>query len=271
MATPIGNLADLSPHAVDELARADAIVCEDSRRAGKLLAHAGVPARELIVVHDHNESARAPMIVDRLGRGQRIAVITDAGMPGVSDPGERLVRAVVAAGHRVEVVPGPSAAITALVLSGLPTGRFVFEGFLPRKGSGRRERLRLLADERRTIVLHEAPHRLARTLADLSEALGPDRVIVIARELTKTFEEVWRGTLEAACSRAQLGEARGEHVLVVAGAAEPRQPTDDQVRSALEAAAARGLSTKDASAAVAAELSVPKRRVYGLAVGSRGA
>lgn len=265
VATPIGNLGDLSPRAVDELARADAIACEDSRKAGMLLAHAGVKARELIVVHEHNESARAKSILERLGRGQRVAVITDAGLPGVSDPGERLVRAAAGAGFPVEIVPGASAAVSALVVSGLPTGRFVFEGFLPRKGSGRTERLRALAGERRTMVLYEAPHRLARTLDDLVAAMGGDRRVAVVRELTKTHEEIWRGSLAAARSRCEDVAPRGEHVLVVQGADPPEAPSDDDIETAVAAQRAAGKSTKDAVASVAASLDVPKRRVYDLA------
>ena len=193
--TPIGNLGDLSPRAVDELAAADAICCEDTRRTGRLLQHAGVERRPLVVVNDHTEVSAIAGVLERLSRGERVAVVTDAGMPGISDPGERLVRAAVAAGHIVEVVPGPSAAVTALVASGLATGRYAFEGFLPRKGSGRSGRLAEIAVERRTTVLYEAPHRVARTLADLAGACGPDRRVAIARELTKLHEEVWRGSL----------------------------------------------------------------------------
>jgi len=265
VATPIGNLGDLSPRAVDELARADAVACEDTRRTGRLLEHAGVRARALLVINDHTEAARVRDVLERLDRGERIAVVTDAGLPGISDPGERLVAAAAAAGHPVEVVPGPSAALTALVASGLPTGRFVFEGFLPRKGSGRTARLGELAGERRTIVLYEAPHRLGRTLADLAAALGPARRVVVARELTKLHEEVWRGSLEGAVAHSDEVAPRGEYVLVVDGAPEPSEPDDDTVLAALAVESDAGRSTKDAVAAVAARLGVAKRRVYELA------
>src|SRR6185436_1087307 len=171
------------------------------RRTGLLLQRSGIEGAKLLTVNDHTEASRIAEVLQRLDRGERVAVVTDAGTPGISDPGERLVRATIAAGHAVEVVPGPSAVVAALVVSGLPTGRFVFEGFLPRKGSGRSERLIELAGERRTIVLYEAPHRLARTLADLAAALGPTRGVVLARELTKLHEEVWRGPLAAAVER----------------------------------------------------------------------
>lgn len=196
--TPIGNMGDLSPRAARELAAADVIACEDSRRTGRLLELAGLARRPMLVINDHTEGARTGEVLARLGSGERVAVVTDAGMPGISDPGERLVRAAAAAGFRVEVVPGPSALLAALVASGLPTGRFAFEGFLARKGSARRERLDELAGEQRTVVLFEAPHRLARTLADLAQAFGGDRRVAVCRELTKLHEEIWRGSLAEA-------------------------------------------------------------------------
>ena len=266
VATPIGNMADLSPRAVEALRTADAICCEDSRRTGKLLERAGVSRRApLLVVNDHTEANRIGEVLARLARGERVAVVTDAGTPGISDPGERLVRAATAQGFVVEVVPGPSAAIAALVASGLPTGRFVFEGFLPRKGSGRSERLELLASEPRTIVLYEAPHRLARTLADLVSAFGPERRVVVARELTKLHEEVVRGTLADVSSWASEGAPRGEYVLVIDGAPAPDVASDDEVLVAVREALARGLSARDAASEVARSLGVPKRRAYSLA------
>lgn len=269
VATPIGNLGDLSPRAVEALRDADAICCEDTRRTGRLLDHAGIARRmPLLVVNDHTEATRIGEVLQRLARGERVAVVTDAGMPGVSDPGERLVRATIAAGHPVAVVPGPSAAITALVASGLPTGRFAFEGFLPRKGSGRAERLEALRTERRTIVLYEAPHRLARTLADLAGVLGADRSAVLARELTKLHEELVRGPLGELVRWAEAAEPRGEFVVVVEGAPEAEEASDDEVRAALRAALDRGLSTRDAAAEAADALGVSKRRAYALATTS---
>ncbi len=263
--TPIGNLGDLTPRAIETLASADLVCCEDTRRTGRLLQHAGIRAAGLRVVNDHTEEAAVADIVARLGRGERVAVVSDAGMPGFSDPGERLVVAAVAAGFVVEVVPGPSAAISALVASGLPAGRFVFEGFLPRKGSGRTARLATLAPERRTVVLYEAPHRVARTLADLLVACGPDRRVVLARELTKLHEESWRGTLAEAIARVADVEPRGEYVLVLDGAPVPDDITDGEIEAALAEERALGASTRDAVAAVAVSLAVPKRRVYDLA------
>jgi 16S rRNA (cytidine1402-2'-O)-methyltransferase len=267
VATPIGNLDDLAPRAVRTLAEADVVLCEDTRRTGRLLAAAGVKARRLVAVHDHNEAAQVDAVLERLAAGERVAVVSDAGMPGISDPGERLVRAASSAGFEVQVVPGPSAAVTGLVASGLPTGRFVFEGFLPRSGSGRRERLAALVGERRTIVLYEAPHRVARTLGDLAEVLGPDRGVALCRELTKLHEEVWRGSLGSALARTDEVEPRGEYVVVVDGAPAPAEASDADLVAAVEARVADGLSTRDAVAEVAAVYGVAKRRVYDLATG----
>ena len=263
--TPIGNLGDLSPRAVESLAAADLICCEDTRRTGRLLQHVGVRAPALRVVNDHTEDAAVADVLARLGRGERVAVVSDAGMPGISDPGERLVSAAVDAGFPVEVIPGPSAAVTALVVSGLPAGRFVFEGFLPRKGSARTERLAALAGERRTAVLYEAPHRIARTLADLVTSCGPDRRVVLARELTKLHEEHWRGSLGAAVDQVAATDPRGEYVLVLAGAAAPAEVTDEAIAAALVSARASGATTRDAVADVAELLAVSRRRVYALA------
>ena len=270
VATPIGNLGDLPPRAVEVLAAADVVACEDTRRTGRLLAAAGVRAKALVAVHDHNEASQVGAVLGRLRAGEVVAVVTDAGTPGISDPGERLVRASTQAGFEVRVVPGPSAAISGLVASGLPTGRFVFEGFLPRKGSGRGERLAALAGEQRTLVLYEAPHRLARTVADLAAALGGSRRVAIARELTKLHEEVWRGTLDEAAAHTEAVEPRGEHVLVVDGAPPPAGVDDDQIVRAISERLAAGASRRDAVAEVASGLGVARRRVYDLALGADG-
>jgi 16S rRNA (cytidine1402-2'-O)-methyltransferase len=264
--TPIGNLGDLSPRAVEALAAADAICCEDTRRTGRLLQHAGVPRTPLIVVNDHTEDGAVDGVLARLAAGERVAVVSDAGMPGISDPGERLVRAAVAAGHVVEVVPGPSAAITALVASGLAANRFAFEGFLPRKGAGRTERLAEVAVERRTVVLYEAPHRLGRTLGDLAAVCGAERPVALGRELTKLHEEVWRGALGGAVEWASAHEPRGELVIVLEGAPPPAAATTDAVESAVQARLDAGDTARDAAAAVAVRLGVPKRTAYEMAV-----
>ena len=263
--TPIGNLGDLSPRAVEELAKADVVACEDSRRTGRLLQHAGIRARELLVVNDHNEAQRVEEVLARLARGQRVAVVTDAGMPGISDPGERLVRAASRDGFRVEVVPGPSAAVAALVASGLPTARFVFEGFLARKAGARRQRLTELVDEQRTLVFYEAPHRVAATLTDLATVLGGWRRVAVARELTKLHEEVWRGLLHEAVAWAEATPPRGEIALVVQGALPPGPAEDTDIESAVQARLAAGDSARDAAATVAADLGVPKRQAYEVA------
>ena len=265
--TPIGNLGDLSPRAVEALGAADVIACEDTRRVRQLLSHCGIAARgRLITVNDHNEAAAVRGLLERLDGGATVAVVSDAGMPGISDPGERLVAAAAAAGHTVQVVPGPSAAIAALVVSGLPTGRFVFEGFLPRKGKGREERLAAIAADRRTTVVYEAPHRVRETVADLLAACGPLRRVALARELTKMFEEVWRGGLEGAAVHVSETEPRGEYVVVIDGAPERPPPDASAVEAALRELMAGGADKRSAVARVAADLDVPKREVYEVAI-----
>jgi 16S rRNA (cytidine1402-2'-O)-methyltransferase len=246
---------------VQALTDADVIACEDTRVTRKLLSHAGITGRRLIAVHEHNEAASAARLVGLGAEGQTIAVVSDAGMPGISDPGERLVRAAVEAGVAVEVVPGPSAAITALVLSGLPADRFCFEGFLLRKGGERKRRLAAIAAETRTTVVFEAPHRVAALVLELGSACGADRPVAVARELTKMHEEVWRGTLGGAAAWLASGEPRGEYVLVIGGA--PAVVVDDAaVERALERRLAAGDARRSAVDAVAAALDVPRRRVY---------
>jgi 16S rRNA (cytidine1402-2'-O)-methyltransferase len=269
VATPIGNLGDLSPRAARELEGADVVACEDTRRTGKLLQLSGLRAKALLVVNDHTEAAAVADVLRRLASGQRVAVVTDAGTPGISDPGERLVHAAADAGFEVVVVPGPSAAIAALVASGLPSGRFVFDGFLPRKGAARAERLRTLASEPRTIVLYEAPHRIARTLADLASSFGGGRRVAVARELTKMHEQVWRGTLDEGVAWAAQ-EPPGEMVVIVDGAPAAAPADDDAVRAALQAELDTGSSARDAASSVATDLGVARRRAYELAITLRG-
>jgi 16S rRNA (cytidine1402-2'-O)-methyltransferase len=265
--TPIGNMGDLSPRAAAALSGADVVACEDTRRTGRLLQLAGITARSLMTVNDHNEALKSRDVLDRLERGEVVAVVTDAGMPGISDPGERLVHAAADAGFVVEVVPGPSAVVTGLVASGVATGRFCFEGFLPRKGAARTIRLAELGDEPRTFVLYEAPHRLERTLADLAAACGEDRVCALARELTKLHEEVWRGSLGDAVARCREVAPRGEYVVVVSGAPPRPAADDDEIRAAVSELVEGGASTRDAAATVARRLGVPRRRAYELATG----
>lgn len=265
--TPIGNLGDLSPRAVEALRTADTIACEDTRRTRALLSHLGLPAgRRLLAVHDHNEAAEVGRVLALLDRGETVVVVTDAGMPGISDPGERLVAAAAAAGHTVDVVPGPSAMIAALVVSGLPTSRFAFDGFLPRKGAARSKRLREIAADARTTVLFEAPHRVRQTIADLAAVAGDLRRVAVVRELTKLHEEVWRGTLGGAVEHLATKEPRGEYVVVLDGAPPPAPATEADVEAALRARLAAGEAKKAAIAEVAEALGVSKRAVYEIAL-----
>lgn len=260
--TPIGNVGDLSPRAAAALREADLVLAEDTRHTGQLLARLGIDAT-LRSSHAHNELARRDEVVDRIAAGEVVALVSDAGMPSVSDPGQAVVEAVAAAGHRVEVVPGPSAVTTALVGSGLPAERWTFDGFLPRKGAARRERLAELAAEARTMVLFVAPHHAARDLADLAEALGEDRPAALGRELTKRFEEVLRGRLGELAARAADG-LRGELTLVVAGApaAAPAEVDDDELAAAVAERMAAGERRKDAASAVAERFGVGRKRAY---------
>lgn len=266
VATPIGNLGDLPPRASEILRSAELVCCEDTRRTGRLLQHAGIRANRLAVVNDHTEFGRVADVLAVLADGHDVAVVTDAGTPGVSDPGARLVAAAIDAGHTVSAVPGPVAAITALTISGLPTDRFVFEGFLPRRGRERHEGIAAIAVEPRTTILYEAPHRIARTLADLAAACGPAREVAVCRELTKLYETVVRGPIGSI----EVGEPRGEYVIVLAGAPHEAAAVDDgQIVDALRAELATGVSTRDAVATVAERLSVPKKAVYALAIADR--
>lgn len=272
--TPIGNLGDLSPRAAEVLREADVIAAEDTRRTRVLLSASGIPARgRLVAVHAHNEGPRAAHLVERAVAGAVVAVVSDAGMPGVSDPGSGLVRAAAEAGLVVEVVPGPSAVLAALVVSGLPTDRFAFEGFLPRRGRARTERLASIAASDRTSVLFEAPARVAATLSDLARACGGDRPVAVARELTKLHEEVWRGSLSDAVGRSGDGERRGEHAIVVGGAPEgdavgsalgdgAREALEARVRSELDA----GASVRDAARVASEALGLPRRAAYAAAL-----
>lgn len=267
VSTPIGNLADMSPRALDALRGADLVLCEDTRTTGRLLAHHGV-ATQTSPLHDHNEEGRIPALIDTLRGGGRIALVSDAGTPLVSDPGYRLVRAVVAAGLPVSAVPGPNAAVMALVLSGLPPQPFLFLGFPPPRSAARLAGFgRLRAAERTglsaTLIWHEAPHRLAESLADLAAQFG-ERPAAVARELTKRFEEVRRAPLPELAAHYSGVAARGEITIVVGPApmdAVGDEDLDGQLRRALQQS-----SLKDAAAMVAAATGLPRKVVYARAL-----
>ena len=263
VATPIGNLGDLSPRAAEALSTADLVLAEDTRRTGRLLQHigAGTPQRSF---HEHNERERLDEVLALLCDGATVALVTDAGTPAVSDPGYRLVAACADAGVAVGAVPGPSAVLHALVVSGLPTDRFAFEGFLPRKGAARTARLDELATEPRTTVLFLSPHRADDDLRDLADHLGTDRPAALCRELTKLHEEVVRAPLGDLARRAAAEAPRGEVTLVVAGAPAEvaARPSDAELVERVRALIATGVAKKAAIAEVAAAADVPKREVY---------
>jgi 16S rRNA (cytidine1402-2'-O)-methyltransferase len=261
--TPIGNLEDAPPRLLKALAAADRIACEDTRRTRKLLTHFGISPRHLVVYNEGNERRQASALVKLIVQGETVALVSDAGMPGLSDPGFRLVRSCIEEGLDVEVVPGPTAAITALVLSGLPTGRFAFEGFLPRKATERKRHLSWLVDDPRTLVFYASPHRIEETLVDLAEVLGPRRA-ALARELTKLHEEVRRGRLEELAAGVRSDPPRGEIVLVVEGAIGEHGaevPPDELARRA-RALMDEGVERREALSRVAKEAGVPRRRVF---------
>ena len=264
VATPIGHLGDISPRALEALRNVVAICAEDTRRSGQLLAHFGI-ATPLLALHEHNEDAIAQKIVARLLAGESLALVSDAGTPLVSDPGFRLVRAARAAGVKVSPVPGASALIAALSVAGLPSDRFAFEGFLPAKASARRERLRALADEARTLIFYESSHRIDETLADMAQAFGGARAAVLARELTKLFETVLDGTLAELHARvlADADQRKGEFVVLVQGA------DDDTDAKIIEGrrlyARLKDHLPPSTAAKLAAELSgAPRKALYGV-------
>jgi 16S rRNA (cytidine1402-2'-O)-methyltransferase len=262
---PLGNIGDASARLRETLATADVVAAEDTRRLARLARDLDVTVTGRVVSYfEGNEERRTPDLVEALRDGALVALVTDGGMPSVSDPGYRLVRAALDAGLPVTAAPGPSAVTTALALSGLPCDRFCFEGFLPRSGGGRRSRLRALAAEERTLVFFEAPHRVAGALADLASVFGADRPAAVCRELTKTYEEVRRGPLGELAAWAADGEPRGEITLVVAGAVpnSADRPSDDDVRADVAAREAAGSSRRDAIAAVAVEYGLRRRDVY---------
>ena len=266
VATPIGNLEDLSPRGAAVLRASSMICCEDTRHSGSLLKRIGASPERLVVTNEHTEHDAIETVLTALASGATVSVITDAGTPAISDPGERLVQAAIAAGHTVYSTPGPVAFVMAAAMSGLPTARIAFDGFLPRSGAERRERLTEVARERRTTVLYEAPHRLERTLSDLAEVCGGDRPVVLAREMTKLHEEMWRGTMAEAVLHAQAVEPRGEYALVIGPAVFASVDiTDEEIVSELSKRLASGFTKRDAIDEVTAALGLPRKRVYTLA------
>ncbi len=264
--TPIGNLEDITFRAVRILQTVDIIAAEDTRHTGKLLQHFQVKTPQ-VSYHEHNRTSRIPELLEHLVNNKAIALVSDAGMPGISDPGYELVKACIEAGISVVPIPGASAAITALSASGLPTNRFVFEGFLPAKSQQRQEYLESLQTESRTLIFYESPHRLRDTLQDLAEVWGSDRQIVLGRELTKLYEEFWRGTIAEAIAHYSQREPQGEYTLVVAGipASQP-QLTEEELKAELKQLISQGISRSQASRQLAKFTSLPRRQLYQLAL-----
>lgn len=264
VATPIGNLEDLSPRAARILGEADTIAAEDTRHTRKLLTAFGIEARSLVAYHEHNEKKQALTLCDLLDSGKSLALVTDAGTPGISDPGYRLVSEAITRGHQVVPVPGPNAAIALLAASGLPTDRFVFAGFIPQKEGARRKFFEDLVAERGTILLHESPNRLEKTLQTIAEVLGPQRRLVIGRELTKLHEEILRGSVESFLESLKGKTLPGEIVLALEGDLEKRPAPDQETIDAAidEALHDQGLSVRDVSDLLAEKFSLPRKQVY---------
>lgn len=266
VATPIGNLEDMTFRAIRILQEADWIAAEDTRHTGKLLQHFQIATPQLSY-HDHNRTSRLPDLLERLRQGKAIALVSDAGMPGISDPGYELVKACAQEGIAIIPVPGASAVVTALSAAGLPTDRFVFEGFLPAKGTERRDRLEALQMEERTMVFYEAPHRLRQTLADFAQVFGGDRPVVLARELTKLHEEFWRGNLQEAIAEHNRREPQGEYTVLVAGGEKTTPALSETALIAeLKTLIAQGISRSQASRQLAQQTQLPRRQIYQLAL-----
>nr|WP_260853446.1 16S rRNA (cytidine(1402)-2'-O)-methyltransferase [Kocuria palustris] len=270
--TPIGNLGDASDRLRQALAAADVVAAEDTRRTRRLAAGLGIEiSGRLVAHHEHNEESAARQLLDEIRAGAVVVVVSDAGMPTVSDPGYRVAAAAAAEGLRVTSLPGPSAVLTALAVSGLPSDRFAFEGFLPRKAGPRAAHLAELADEKRTMVFYEAPHRIAGMIEALAEAFGDDRPAAIARELTKVYEEVLRGGLRELHERIRQDGLRGEIVVVVQGAPEPEPEAAADLVDLVEQEVARGTRLKDAAGTIARAHGISRRDLYEAVLGARGA
>jgi 16S rRNA (cytidine1402-2'-O)-methyltransferase len=265
--TPIGNLEDMTFRAIATLKQVDLIAAEDTRHTGKLLHHFGIDTPQTSY-HEHNAFKRVPELVEKLQQGLAIALVTDAGMPAISDPGVELVQGCIAAGIRVVPIPVVTAGITALTASGFATQHFGFDGFLPTDKKEKRDRLEILRLETRTMILYESPHRLLRTLEDLAESLGKERQIAIARELTKLHEEFWRGSIEDAITYFTVQAPRGEFTLVLEGA-QPKEKTvwtEDVILRELQNLIDSGISRSDASRQLAELADLPRRQIYQLAL-----
>ena len=272
VATPIGNLQDLSPRAAETLRRAHVVAAEDTRHTRKLLSAASIPAPRLVSYYEPDEQEQAQTLATELDAGRNVALVTDAGTPGISDPGYRIVCLAIEKGHRVVPIPGPNAALALLSVSGLPTDRFLFAGFPPQKGGPRKKFFEDLALERATVLLHESPVRLGETLKEMAEVFGPARRVVIGRELTKIHEEIYRGSLEEMARRFAKESVVGEVAIALEGDREKRiEPSAEILEAEIkEALEVRGLSVRDVSDQLAKKYGVPRKRIYRMALGQGG-
>ena len=265
--TPIGNLGDISERAIKELREVDLICCEDTRRTGKLLNLLNInPRPDLEVVNEHTEEKRANEILNRITAGLRVALVTDAGMPGIADPGQYLIKSAIDHEINLEIVPGPTAGIVALIASGLPTSRFVFQGFIPRKGEERQRRIEEIARDDKTTVIYESGKRIERTIQDLLNICGDERKAIIARELTKMHEEIQRGTLRHLQTKMSDISTKGEFVLILSGIFEDHYVSDSLLKEELQEIIGSGKSKRDAVKELTSKYKLSKRRVYDLSI-----
>ena len=265
--TPIGNLGDISERAIKELREVDLICCEDTRRTGKLLNLLNInPRPDLEVLNEHTEEKRANEILNRITAGLRVALVTDAGMPGIADPGQYLIKSAIDHEINLEIVPGPTAGIVALIASGLPTSRFVFQGFIPRKGEERQRRIEEIARDDKTTVIYESGKRIERTIEDLLNVCGDEREAIIARELTKMHEEIQRGTLRLLHTKMSDISTKGEFVLILSGFSEDHYVSDSLLKEELQEIIGSGKSKRDAVKELTSKYQLSKRRVYDLSI-----
>jgi len=265
--TPIGNLGDISERAIKELREVDLICCEDTRRTRKLLNLLNInPRPDLEVLNEHTEEKRANEILNRITAGLRVALVTDAGMPGIADPGQYLIKSAIDHEINLEIVPGPTAGIVALIASGLPTSRFVFQGFIPRKGEERQRRIEEIARDDKTTVIYESGKRIERTIQDLLNICGDERKAIIARELTKMHEEIQRGTLRHLQTKMSDISTKGEFVLILSGISEDHYVSDSLLKEELQEIIGSGKSKRDAVKELTSKYQLSKRRVYDLSI-----